>query len=58
MGLSQQACVKKTVLGLETHLHSSKEKVLGAAVSKGYADSLLEHERPITIDSPWKRGKL
>ena len=36
---------------METHWLSGKEKVPGAAVSKGgHADSLLDMRRPITID--------
>ena len=41
MSLSQ-----RELHGEETHRLSVKEKVLGTAVSKLHADSLLRHERP------------
>ena len=45
MGLPLQACDEKTVHREETHWLSGKEKVLGAVVSKGHADGLLEDGR-------------
>ena len=41
---------------LEVHWLSSKEKILGTAVSKeGYADNLQKHERTRQYWFPWKR---
>ena len=46
IGFLLQSWVEKTILGVETYWLFSKEKILGAAVSKeGHVDSLLEHER-------------
>ena len=45
------AWVRKTVDGKETHRLFIKEKKLGTMVSKeGHADSVLGHEKLITID--------
>ena len=48
--LTQRAWVEKTALKWK-HWHSGKEKILGEAVSKeSHADTLLGHEKPMTID--------
>ena len=59
MDLLLQAQVKKTVHRVETHWHSGKEKVPGAAVNKeGDADSLLRYERTYHYWFPLKKVKL
>ena len=46
---------KRTAHGMETHWLSGKEKVPGAAVSKGgHADSLLGYEKTYYYWFPWK----
>ena len=56
MGLSLWTWVKKTIYGLEMHWCYSKEKILGAALSKeGHADSLLGYEKTNHHWFPWKR---
>ena len=53
--LPLQAWVENTVSGVKIHWLSSKEKVLGAAVSKdSHADSLLGDERIHHNWFPWK----
>ena len=49
------AWVENSVFGVKTHLLSSKEKFLGAAVrKKGHFDSLIGHERNQHNWFPWK----
>ena len=45
MGLPLWNWVKKIVHWVETYWLHGKEKVLGAAFSKGDADNLLRHEK-------------
>ena len=56
MDLPPWAYVEKTVHGVKTHWHSSKEKVPGTVVSKeGHADSVLKHEMTHHYWFPWKK---
>ena len=55
MALPLQAWVEKTVHGVEIHILSGKEKVLGNAVSKeDHASSVLGSERTHDYLFPWK----
>ena len=55
MGLPLWTWIKKNICGMEMNWLSSKEKVLGAALSKeSYADSLLGHERTHHYWFSWK----
>ena len=47
VGLLRQAKVEKIVHGVAIHWLSGKESVSGVAINKeGYADTVLEHEKP------------
>ena len=56
MVLLIQARVKQTVHREKTLKLSGKKKVLGAAVSKDYTDSVLGHQQTYHKGFPWKRS--